>query len=205
MAAKLKIQAPILSSYSAGGATLKDIWKKILKSGPIDPNDKKHVAFLTTTELSFDPDKGRYEGDGRITVHRATGWFEATAKVKDLELNLLTYIDCPKAQMSKLSKPAQKEWKRFFDRALRHEGEHHVKAKDESSNILKEINALRGSGLGETQEEAANAAIDDLKTIMFDTYIGGAMDDRLNRIHKDFDKSTKHGEKTGAKLDTTIA
>ena len=205
MAAKLKVQAPMLSFYSVGGATLKDIWKKILKVGPVDPNDRKHVAFLTTTELSFDPDKGRYEGDGRITVHRATGWFEATAKVKALELSLLTYIDGPKAQLNKLSKPAQKEWKRFYDRAIKHEGEHYTKAKAEAEKFLKEINALRGSGLGETQEDAANAAIDDLKTIMYDTYIGGAMDDRLNRIHKDFDKSSKHGEKTGAKLDTAIA
>lgn len=174
-----------------------------MKVGPVDPNDGKHVAFLTTTEIVFDPDKATFAGVGKIKLDKRSGWFDAKTRINKMDVIMMSYIDGPKRPASGLSKPATKEWLRFYDKAWAHEVEHIKKAVKESEAIVKEINALRGSGLGETEKEAAEAAIDDLKTKIFDKYTG-KMDARLNKIHAKFDKSTKHGETKGAKLDTSV-
>lgn len=203
MPARLHAPNPRMISYPVRGATLRDVWDKVLRAGPVDPNDKKHVAFLTTTELTFDPAKATYEGDGRMKIEKRTGWFDAKAKIKRMDVILMSYIESPKHSGGGLSKPAAREWQRFCDKALKHEIEHVKKAIKESELIVKELNALRGTGLGETERDAANAAIDDLKTRIYDNYLG-QMDARLNKMHAKFDKSTKHGEKQGAKLDTSV-
>ena len=204
MPASLSYAAPRFNTYKAKGTNLKEVWDSIVRNGPVDPNDNKKVAFLTTTELSFDPDKATFTGDGKMKKDKRTDWFEAKCKIKNLNLVLMSYVDVPPMGIKGLSKAATKEWRRFYEKARVHEMEHIKKAIKESEKITSEINALRGSGLGETEEEAGNAAINDLKTKLFDNYIR-EMDARLNKIHAKFDKATKHGEKKGAKLNTKVA
>lgn len=190
-------------TYSIKGETLEDLWASIRSRGPRDPNDNKNVAFLTTTTLSCDPDALDAEGDGRITVERRSGWFEARAKVKRMEMRFTSEIRCPKRSVGGLSWAATAEWYRFYACALVHEGEHVKKALEESKRIVSEINGLRGEGLGQTEAEAAQGARDDLVTRIFDDY-QGKMDARLNKLHAKFDKTTKHGASKGAKLDLSV-
>ncbi|WP_109467655.1 DUF922 domain-containing protein [Albibacillus kandeliae] len=204
MPASLTYASPRFATYKTKGKTLKEVWDSIVKTGPVDPNDNKHVAFLTTTEVTFDPDRASFTGDGKIKVEKRTGWFEAKCKIKSMNVILMSYVDCPNMSVSGLSKTATKEWRRFYEKARSHEMEHVKKAVAECEKMVKELNAMRGTGLGETETDARNFAIDDLKTKMFEKFGGSAMDDRLNKIHGAFDKSTKHGEKAGAKLNTSI-
>ncbi len=202
MPTTLTVKNVTYDTYSVKGKTLADIAKSIKKSGPKDPNDNKKVAFLTTTALDCLVTKGKYVVDGKPKVDKKTGWHEVTTKVSALKVILTPSVRCPKRSVSGLSPRALIEWYRFYAAALFHEAEHVSKAKKESEKIVKELNKLRGKGLGETVKEAEAEAIDDLKRVINIFFFDER--ERLNEIHRKFDHSTHHGEKHGALLDTSI-
>ena len=189
-------------TYSVSGKTLEAIAKSIKKSGPVDPNDKKRVAFLTTTALDCEVTKGKYVVDGEAKVDKKTGWFEVTMKVSALKLILTPSIRCPKRSVSGLSARAVIEWYRFYAAALVHESKHVELAKKESEKIAKELNKLRGSALGETEAEAQKLAEEEIKRVLNIYFFNER--DRLTEVHRKLDHSTHHGEKKGALLDTSI-
>lgn len=202
MPVSLTMKNVTYDTYSVKGKTLTEIAKSIKKSGPKDPNDNKKVAFLTTTALDAEVTKGKYVADGKAKIDKKTGWFEVTYKIKSLKLILTPSVRCPKRSVSGLSPRAMVEWFRFYASALVHEAKHVDMSKKESEKIAKEIDKLRGKGLGETEKEAQAMAEDDLKRAVNNYFF--VERERLNEIHRKFDHSTHHGEKQGALLDTSI-
>ncbi len=202
MPVSLTMKNVTYDTYSVKGKTLADIAKSIKKSGPKDPNDKKKVAFLTTTALDAEITKGKYGADGKAKIDKKTGWYEVTYKIKSLKLILSPSVRCPKRSVSGLSPRAMVEWYRFYGAALLHEAEHVSKAKKESEKIAKEIDKLRGKGLADTEKDAQAMAEEDLKHVIHNYFF--VERERLNDIHRKFDRSTHHGEKHGALLDTAI-
>ncbi len=202
MATTLTVKKVSYDTYSVSGKTLKEIAKSLKKKGPVDPNDKKRVAFLTTTELDCLVTKGKYVTDGKPVKDKKTGWFEVTKKISSLKMVLTPSVKCPKRSVSGLSIRAGLEWYRFYAAALVHEAKHVEKAKKESEKIAKEVDALRGKGLAETVAEAEKMAEEDLKNVIRNYFF--IERDRLNVIHRKLDHSTHHGEKQGALLDTSI-
>ncbi|KIC16484.1 DUF922 domain-containing protein [Leisingera sp. ANG-DT] len=202
MPVSLTVKNVVYDTYSVSGKTLPDIAKSIKKSGPKDPNDNKKVAFLTTTELECLTAKGKYVADGKPKIDKKTGWFEVTAKVSALKLILHTTVKCPKRSVSGLSPRALIEWYRFYACCLVHEAEHVSKAKKECEKIAKELNKLKGTGLADTEADALKMAQEDLMRVInihiFDDR------DRLNEMHRKFDRTSHHGEKKGALLDTSV-
>lgn len=202
MPASLSVKSASYKTYGVSGKTLADIAKSIKKVGPVDPNDKKRVAFLTTTELDCALTRARYKPDGKPKLDKKSGWYEAKAKVDSLSLTLIPTVECPKRQVSGLSARALVEWFRFYAACLLHEAKHLDKAKKECEKIAKEVDKLRGTGMADTEAKAQAAANEDLaeaiRIFFFDNR------ERLNELHRKFDHSTHHGEKQGALLDTSI-
>ncbi|OBY28775.1 DUF922 domain-containing protein [Leisingera sp. JC1] len=202
MPVSLTVKTVVYDTYSVSGKTLPDIAKSIKKSGPKDPNDNKKVAFLTTTELECLTAKGKYVADGKPKIDKKTGWFEVTAKVSALKLNLHTTVKCPKRSVSGLSPRALIEWYRFYACCLAHEAQHLDKAKKECDKIAKELDKLKGKGLADTEADALKMAREDLmREINNHIFVDR---DRLNEVHRKFDRSSHHGEKKGALLDTSV-
>jgi len=191
-----------LRTYKVTGKTLIDIGKFIDRKGPVDPNDGARVAFLTETALDCNPSKGKYKATRKPKVDRKTGWFDAEVKINSLKVTMIPTIDCPKRAVMGLSTAAFVEWIRFYVACLVHEGHHVEKAKKECQKIVKEMNALRGSGLAVTEADAEKEAIDDLIFAIHNFF--DEQPDRLNKIHATFDRSTGHGASKGAKLDRSV-
>jgi len=202
MPATLVAPSAKYQTYSVSGKTLVDIAKSIDRKGPVDPNDRKRVVFLTETALDCNPSKGKYKATRKPKIDKKTGWFDAEVKIDSLKLTMNSTITCPKRAVSGLSTKAFVEWIRFYVACMVHEGEHIEKAKKECQNIVKEMNALRGTSLGETEAEAETEAINNLIYSLHNFF--DRQPDRLNKLHAKFDKSTSHGGSKGAKLDKTI-
>lgn len=189
-------------TYSVSGKTLADIAKSIDRKGPVDPNDRKRVVFLTETALDCNPSKGKYKATRKPKTDKKTGWFDAEVKIDTLKLTMVSTVTCPKRAVSGLSTKAFVEWIRFYVACMVHEGKHIEKAKKECQNIVKEMNALRGSGLAETEADAETEAINNLIYSLHNFF--DQQPNRLNKLHAKFDKSSHHGQGHGAKLDKTI-
>lgn len=202
MPATLTVPTNKVTTYAVSGKTLVEIAKSIDRKGPIDPNDRKRVAFLTETVLDCNPDKGKYKPSRNSKTDKKTGWFDAEVQIKSLKVTMIPRILGPKRSVSGLSTKAYIEWIRFYVACMLHEGKHVEKAKKECQKVVKEMNAMRGKGLGETEAEAETAAIDNLIFALHNFFVEGR--DRLNKLHSDFDKTTDHGKKKGAKLDTSV-
>lgn len=202
MPATLTVPTTKIETYAVSGKTLVEIAKSIDRKGPIDPNDRKRVVFLTETVLDCNPDKGKYKASKKPKVDKKTGWFEAEVQIKTLKVTMTPKIRGPKRSVSGLSTKAFIEWIRFYVACMVHEGKHVEKAKKECQKIIKEMNAMRGKSVGETEAEAETAAINSLIVDLHNFFVEGR--DRLNKLHFDFDKSTDHGKSKGAKLDTSV-
>lgn len=189
-------------AYNVSGKTLAEVAKSINRKGPVDPNDRKRVAFLTEAKVDCSPSKGKYKLSRKLKVDKQTGWFDAEVQIDALKVTMTSKILCPKRSVSGLSTAAYVEWLRFYMACLAHEGEHVEMAKKECKKMIREMNALRGAGLAETEAEAEVEARSDLVFALHNFF--DEQPDRLNRLHAKFDKSTRHGETTGAKLDTTV-
>jgi predicted secreted Zn-dependent protease len=189
-------------TYKVSGKTLADIAKSIGRKGPVDPNDRKRVAFLTATELDCNPSKGKYKATRKPKIDKTTGWFDAEVKIDNLKVTMISTITCPKRSVSGLSTMALVEWVRFYAACIVHEGKHVEKAKKECQKIVKEMNALRGTGLGETEADAETEAKNGLIFALHNFF--DEQPDRLKEIHAKFDKSTRHGATKGALLDTSV-
>lgn len=202
MPVSLTVKPVVYDPYPVSGKTLPDVAKSIKKSGPKDPNDNKKVAFLTTTELECMTAKGKFAADGKAKIDKKTGWFEVRAKVSALKVVLHTTVRCPRRSVSGLTPRALIEWYRFYACCLAHEAQHVDKAKKECGKIAKELDKLKGTGLAETEAEALKQAKEDLMRVINIHIFDGR--DRLNEVHRKFDRSSHHGEKKGALLDTSV-
>ena len=202
MPASLAMKNVIYDTYTVKGKTLAEIAKSIKKVGPVDPNDKKRVAFLTTTKLDCALTKAKYKPDGKPKLDKKSGWYEAKSKLGSLKLTLIPTVNCPRRQVSGLSARALVEWFRFYGACLLHEAKHVDKAKKECDKIAKEVDKLRGVGLAETEAAAQKAADEDLAQAVHIFFFDNR--ERLNELHRKFDHATHHGEKQGALLDTSV-
>ncbi len=202
MPATLTSPSAKYQTYSVSGKTLVEIAKSIDRKGPVDPNDRKRVVFLTETALDCNPSKGKYKATRKPKTDKKTGWFDAEVKIDTLKLTMVSTITCPKRAVSGLSTKAFVEWIRFYVACMVHEGRHIEKAKKECQNIIKEMNAMRGTGLADTEADAETEAINNLIYALHNLFI--QQRERLNQLHAKFDKSTSHGASKGAKLDKTV-
>lgn len=192
MGATLKVQSPKLKSYAVPGATLVERMDYINRKGPVDPNEGKRFASVTTTKLKFDPKKAAVAPDGKVKKDKKTGWYVAKAKVKSLAMVLESEIELPKASPKGLSWAAAKEWIRFMLAVSKHELEHVKMAGAESKKIAGEIDKMRAEGFAETERDAIKQARDNLIADIFHTY-NGSLDRRFAKVHKAFDSRSHHG------------
>lgn len=186
--------------YTVKGATLADIQKEIDKKGPKDGS--KNVAGLCTCSLEMDAKSTAI--DFNVTQNNK-GEYEAEAYFTKGTLNWPCTITMPKcSSVSKLSKPAQKEWKRYMGCLETHETAHVPEYEKEIKAIAAEIEALRGNATNADENKAKKAAFDALAKTFTTDYSQAKNDARLEANAEAYDKKTKHGKTQGAVLDTSI-
>lgn len=184
------------STYSVKGDTLADINAQIEKSGPKDPNDGKRYSGSCKCEATLDSSSTKTDQ----TVTQDGEKFEVEMWIKDGTMNYPCTITMPKLGSNKLSKAAKDEWDRFLGAVSTHEDGHVDSYEVELKAVVKEIEALRGNGKGDTEKAAVKAALDDLKT-----QLGSInLTTRLNKNAAEYDKKTGHGKTQKAVLDTSI-
>lgn len=195
------------------GDTLKDIEKSVNKKGPKDQNGKRQYAVTECWVESniFD----RKDSDKRIEILS-----KITAPVRDEKIrfglqNVTLFLRgkleyCAPKNYRKLSKPAKKEWDRFFRELMRHEGQHFTDGIDLGRSLERDLKSCtvevkiaefdpsdRRSVLN-----AKKAAAPLLIKKISDIAKGNKFWANAKRVA--FDIMTKHGATTGARLDTSI-
>ncbi|GMG82280.1 hypothetical protein LNKW23_14930 [Paralimibaculum aggregatum] len=193
--------APKLRYYTVAGDTLKAIEAFMKRKGPVDPNEGKRMVAMTYTGQGIVP-KWTH---GRSDLHRApNGEVTCSVKVKDMKFVARAVILLPKLGSNKLSPAARKEWDRFFRKLKAHELKHIAVYRGFMHTVLDEIGRLEGSALAKTEAAAEKAARADLELAIRLNYAGGKLDKRIRQMHHQFDKRTRHGQRSGAKLNTKI-
>jgi len=203
---KLKVKKPKYAYWKVKGANLAEIDANFSKYGPPDDRGKKFAA-ITETKLSIPERKGagKTKIDGKVKHDASAGTYEVEVMYESLPCLLENTITLPKLGGQKLSMWALVEWARFFAAVVHHENEHCKKAEVEAKKILKEIEKIRGYGFATTEAEAVKLAERDLQDQVEVEFGYDRLQKRLNKIHLDFDKSSKHGANKGARLDTSVA
>jgi len=201
MGCKIVVNAAKTTKYKVSGDTLKDIWADIEKKGPQDPNDKKRVAAITSTEIAVSSKWKEEVRDGKCMKD---GSYQSVVGVKDMTMTLSSTIKLPSLGSHKLSKKAKKEWDRFSKKLEAHEKEHVAKAKKLAEQIAAEIMALTGVGVAASYEDSVAQGKASFLAVYSSLYNGKLLSARINGVHAEFDKKSKHGAKHGASLDTTI-
>ncbi len=184
------------------GDTLEEIDKQRKKNGAEDPNDKSQ-KFYAVAAVEIDLRTGAdiwYPGGMHILSHM----IHTTPKYEKPEAHVSTEIEIHvPANLGKLSKDAQKEWKRFEAALRKHEVEHHKEGLKLAEQLILEVKQLNVNMKTETSNEAAlkKEAHRLLGKEFLGTFGGGEIKKRVNEAMHRFDKATKHG---GVVLKTSI-
>jgi len=201
MGNKITVAKPKISTYAVTGNSLKEIWADIQKKGPKDPNDNKKVAALTKTTLIV---ADRWDPEVRSGSCLEDGTIETYVGAKNIAMKIEATIKMPKLGKHALSPKAKKEWDRFIKKLDAHEREHvdvtEKLAKDMGTEILK----LEGFGSAQDEKKSFEAGKADFIKKYLKDYSGQKISKRITEAAKKFDKSTKHGAKHGAVLNTDI-
>ena len=201
MGIKITVSKPKFTSYSVSGKTLKEVWANIAKRGPTDPNDKKKVAALTTTSINIGD---KWVPEMRSGQCLSNGKIETRIGIKNMSMTVESTIKMPKLGTNSLSKRAKKEWDRFIGKLDKHEREHQDVTAKVAKTVGDEIMKIEGIGLGDDEKNAIKAGKADYLKRFSATYSSKSLSTRITEASKKFDKSSKHGAKHGAVLNTDI-
>jgi uncharacterized protein DUF922 len=184
------------------GDTLEEIEKNCRKSGGVDPNDKSR-KFYAVTSVKVDLRTGEdvwYPGG----MHILNRMIATTPRYEKPEAHVSSEIELyAPANLSKLSKDAQKEWKRFETDLRKHEIEHHKEGLKLAEKLVAEVKQVPVDMKTETLNEAAmkKEALRLLGKKFISTFGGGEIEKRVNAAMADLDRRTHHG---GVVLKTSI-
>lgn len=201
MGNKITVAKPKITTYAVTGNSLKDIWAYIQKKGPKDPNDNKKVAALTETTIEV-ADKWDPEIRGGSCLEDGT--METYVGAKNISMKIVTSIKMPKLGKHALSKAAKKEWDRFVKKLDSHEREHIDVTEKVAKEMGEEILKLEGFGFAKDEKKSFEAGKADFIKLYLADYSGKKISKRITEASKKFDKTTKHGAKHGAALNTDI-
>ena len=196
MGITLKKGGTSTSSYAVKGDTLADISAQIDKSGPKDPNDGKRYSGSCKCEADLDSKTTKMDK----TVEPKGDKFEAEMWMSGGTLTYTCKITMPKLGSNKLSKDAKKEWDRFYKSVETHENGHVTSYETELKAVIKEIEAMRGTGNGPSEKAAVQAAFKDFAG----QFQKISLTARLNKNAAEYDKKNGHGKTQGAVLNTKI-
>jgi hypothetical protein len=200
--AKLTDKGFTVKTKPLKGDTLAELDKERKKNGMVDPNDKSQ-KFYAATDVTIELKPGAdvwYPGSFHIINHKVL----SNPQLLSPEVIVSAVITiCVPSKLTKFSKEAKAEWKRFYKEVEKHEKEHVRDGKKLAETMLKEVTGLSVKMETETVNEAdmRKLAMKLLTAEMVRVYGGGAIADRVNKAMAKLDSVSGHG---GVKLKTSI-
>jgi len=187
-----------LKSYDVRGKTLAEIHIAIMKKGPVDSGVNKRCAGGCEPDINISPGKLDFKTTPGNPV-------KVTASFKDGTVTSHSTITIPKlASERELSPKAQQEWKRFLAKVLLHERGHDAANFLLAKTICDELNDSSAEGIGTTEQQATDDAIDRLDADFKANYSADKLRARIDTNTTEYDNQTRHGVSQGALLNTDI-